>query len=159
MKYEILKFKIAVDKVFCRFQVYRPNHQDYDAFEFTTADKPAPALLNKIMEFRKPLLELCELPAEDEEIRKVEVTSFSFSWSGEKHIMGATITGERKLKDRNSPLILNTPHLIEDWHSDKGDEKQLLPRYLVELIYSLFELIIAFIDGEREQLDLFNKAG
>lgn len=159
MKYEPLKFKfLPDDKIFCSFQIKR-SVDEYDQFNFTTVDKPAPGLINQTMLFRKHVLNLCELSETDDEIHKLEIKSFSFSWSGEKHIMGCTVSATRKLSGSNSPLILNTPHKIEDFHSDNGDEKQLLPGKLVKDIYELMLHINAFIDGEREQLNLFKKVG
>ncbi|MDZ7763236.1 MAG: hypothetical protein U5K00_02255 [Melioribacteraceae bacterium] len=157
MKYEPLKFKfLPEDKIFCSFQIKR-SEDEYDQFNFTTVDKPAPDLINQAMLFRKHVLNLCELPEKDEEIQKLEIKSFSFSWSGEKHIMGCTVTAARKLSGSNTPLILNTPHKIEDFHAEDGDSKQLLPADLVNDAYELMLQINAFIDGEREQLDLFKK--
>ncbi|KUG25892.1 hypothetical protein ASZ90_004279 [hydrocarbon metagenome] len=157
MKYEPLKFKfLPEDKIFCTFQIKR-SEDEYDQYNFTTVDKPAPGLLNQSLLFRKYVLNLCELPESEEEIHKLEIKSFSFSWSGEKHIMGCTISASRKLSGSNSPLILNTPHKIEDFHADNGDTKQLLPRNMVNDIYELMLHINSFIDGEREQLDLFSE--
>jgi hypothetical protein len=157
MKYEPLKFKfLPDDKILCSFQIKR-NVDEYDQYNFTTVDKPAPGLLNQVVLFRKHVLNLCELPETDEEIHKLEIKSFSFSWSGEKHIMGCTVCAARKLSASNTPLILNTPHKIEDFHADNGDEKQLLPGSMVNDIYELMLHINSFIDGEREQLNLFRK--
>lgn len=157
MKYEPLKFKFLSDeKIFCSFQIKR-SEDEYDQFNFTTIDKPAPGLINQVMLFRIHVLNLCELPETEEEIQNLKIKSFSFSWSGEKHLMGCTITAARQLSGSHSPLILNTPHKIEDFHSDIGDPKQLLPRNMVNDIYELMLHINSFIDGEREQLNLFNK--
>ncbi len=157
MKYEPLKFKfLPEEKIFCSFQIKRSEDQ-YDQYNFTTVDKPAPALLNHVMLFRKHVLSLCELPETEDEIRKLGIKSFSFSWSGEKHIMGCTVSATRILSGSNSPLVLNTPFKIEDFHADNGDAKQLLPRNMVNDIYELMLHINSFIDGEREQLDLFSE--
>lgn len=155
MKYEILKFKLLPDKkIFCSFQIRR-NEDNYDKYEFTTIDKPLPSLLNYFLLFRKYVLTLCELPETEDEIRKIDIKSFTFSWSGEKHIMGCTVSAAKMLSNSNSPLTLNTPFKIEEFHSGVGDDRQLLPRDMVNDIYEFMLHINSFIDGEREQMDLF----
>jgi len=70
--------------------------------------------------------------------------------------MGCTISALKSLPDRNIPLVINTPYLIEDYYSDQGDPASLLPCDLVILIYEIQKEAESFLVGFRSQLNLFS---
>lgn len=150
----ITRFKFnKAGKVRVEYEVARGG-EDWDEYGFTSKDKPTPELQNKVTEFRKYVNDICELNLNDDQMHRLEVRGFSFSFAGEKEVMGCTITAIKKLHKSNSPLIINTPHKIEDYYAEQGDPNQLMPDGMADDLRELIELIEKYIDGERAQEEL-----
>jgi len=147
----ITRFKInKAGKVRCEYEIAR-GEEEFDEYGFTSKDKPVPELENKFKEFGEYVDDICELNLEEHQMYRLEVRGFSFSYAGDKEVMGCTITAIKKLSNSNSPLILNTPHKIAEFYSDHGSEKQLMPDGMYDDLKELCELIQKYIDGERAQ--------
>lgn len=156
MKPQINKFKLAKnDRYYVSYSILRNDPENSDDYTLDTLDKPAPSLLNKIMVFRKWVNEICEFNLKKDDLKSLIIRGFSFSHS--KGILGVTVMAQKELRYSNSPLIINTPHKIEDFYSSGGgDKKQLLPSQMVNDAYELVDEIIDFIKGNRAQMNLFS---
>ncbi|MCK9210350.1 MAG: hypothetical protein M0P61_05870 [Ignavibacteriaceae bacterium] len=155
MNTEFTKIKIVDDRIHLEWQVRR-NDDSFDTFSLDSKDKPAPSFSLKLLDFRSFVNDICDLRLNETELHTLEIRGLSLSYSGDKHIMGTTITALKALPGRNAPLVVNTPHLIEDYYSDNGDPKCLLPQDLVTLIYEIQFEAEHFIKGFRLQLNLFD---
>jgi len=160
MKNEFTKIKLVPKKNDCpprtilSWQIKRED-DSYDTFTLESKDEPAPSFLLRFLELREFVNDICDLRLADDELHKLSILSVSLSYASEKHILGATITALKTLPNRNAPLVINTPHLIEDYYSDSGDPASLLPQDLVTLIYEIQEEADDFVKGFRMQMNLF----
>lgn len=136
------------------WQVKRTD-DTYDTFSLDSKDQPSPSLPLKFLDLRDFVNNICDLRLKDDEFHNLTILSISLSYASEKHVMGAVITALKSLPGRNTPLVINTPYLIEDYYSDQGDPTSLLPRDLVILIYEIQKEAENFIKGFRSQLNLF----
>ena len=126
----------------------------WDEYTFTCSEAPRPELLTALSKLAPHVIEMCELPTSY--LTRIDVRSVSFSYGGEKEVMGATITSQMKLEDSYSNLNLNTPHKASDSYSDApADEKQLLSDDCISDLGHLCEEVELYIDGERAQGKLF----
>ena len=126
-----------------------------DEHSFTSLEPALPSLYEALSTLAQDVVEMCELPAED--LDRIIVTGVSFSYAGEHHTMGATITAQKKLAKSNQPLILNTPHKIEDFYGQTGSFEQLLEGDCLDRLKMLQKEAERYIDGERSQSDMFQK--
>lgn len=150
--------KIKYSSKTLRIKIEWQDAADEDANKFSFDNKreiPA-SFKNAFLDLRKHVNKLCELGMKEDEMYLLEVVGVSLSWS--HGVMGATITALKTLKDSNQPLVLNTPHKIEDFYSENGgDEKQLMPSDAVNDIIKLMAEAKAFIKSKEVQMDLFGE--
>ncbi len=126
----------------------------YDDYSFTCSEAPRPELLKTLQALAPHVIEMCELPKSYVDI--INVTGVSFSYGGEKEVMGATIISQMKLNQSNCDLNLNTPYKASDSYSEApADEKQLLSDACVNALFYLCEEIKMYINGDRAQIKLF----
>lgn len=149
----ILKAKYAKFKVTLEWEV-KNKKGDWDQYTMTCSDEPLPAFKEALAALDQDVLEMCEQP--ENYLTRIVVTGVSFDYSGEKEVLGATITGQMNLHKSNVPLNLNTPHKIKEFYADDGDPKQLLTEDCAERLKGLATQAEAYIDGERAQGELFS---
>lgn len=136
------------------------NNESWDEISYTSSTKAQDSFHTALQALANDVIDMCELP--DEYREKIQVSGVSFSYGGEKEIMGATIIASMFLQRSNVNLNLNTPHKIrEPYSGDVGgrDErgKQLLS---TECVYHLDALITEakeFIRTVKKKLPLFQK--
>lgn len=156
----ITKVKLGKDsKVHIEYKVERmvKDTPDYDEFTLNCVDKPLPAFELVFIKLRKHVLEICELPSDETDIAKVIVKGVSFSYSGESDVMGVTITASRTLAKSNAPLIINTPHKFDRPHNENQGTEMCLSDDCALLLAELLEQAEKYLDGERAQLEMFDK--
>ena len=117
----------------------------------------SPSFTNAIGALAPFVCEMCELKKED--TKKIIVKGVSFSFSGEDEVMGAVITAHKTLVNSNTPLVMNTPHKIEEFYGELGDDKQLLPEDCAVALHKTAKEAEKFVNGERAQMDLFQSTG
>jgi hypothetical protein len=129
----------------------------WDDYSFTCSEKPR-LEFNQALEALAPhVVEMCELP--DSYLNRIEVRGVSFSYGGDKEVMGATISASMKLDKSNQNLNLNTPHKASDSYNEyPADPKQLLSDGCVDALDEFISEVSAYIRGERAQGKLFNVA-
>ena len=87
---------------------------------------------------------------------RVKFGSVSFSWT--KEIMGATVSTRVNVERRQSPVILTVPHAPSQPYADGGDPEMCLGEELTAALWKLHAEALAYIDGRRRQLGLFDPA-
>ena len=126
-----------------------------DEFTLRSGDIPLPKMLNTFLKLRDAVVELLELPSNDEEVKKITVTKVSFDYSGEDNRMGAVISGKRALKLSGGNMAVNTPHKFA--YAGKKAENQVFGKAITDLLETLQEEAIKYVNGERSQGELFKK--
>lgn len=160
MSRQITKIKLGKDsKVHIEYRVPRTTESgdDFDQFVLDCVDKPLLALELAMLNLRKHVLDICEMPIDDTEVMKVKVKGVSFSYSGENDVMGATITASRTLERSNAPLMINTPHKFAEPHNENQGMKMCLSDDCILVLVELLEQGEKYLDGERAQLEILNK--
>jgi len=146
----IKKVKIQSDDRILIVYEQKNNTGKIDELSLNCAERAEPTFYKSLQALNESVAEICEIDKPE----KIIVTGITFSYSGEKEVMGAVITAQRKLLHSNCPLNLNTPHKIETFHAEKGDDKQLLPEKSINLLYKVHEECERYINGNREQQKL-----
>ncbi len=151
----IRKIKLSDEKVKIEYEILAGD-KIKEEYSLTSIDKPLPSFSKAMQVLAQSVVEICELP--DIDINHITVYGVSFSYGGEKQVMGAVITAQKKLKKTDAPLNLNTPHKTEDFYGETGNASQLLDDLTVDKLYAVMEEAKKYIDGERKQGDLFKEA-
>lgn len=133
------------------------NSGKMDEYSMTCSDKARPEFYDVMQALATEVIDMCELP--NDYIDRILVRSVSFSYGGDKEVMGATITAQMVLNKSNCNLNLNTPHKASDSYSDgDADEKQLLSADCIDALKALCAEAELYIDGDRAQMKLFDAA-
>ena len=150
------KVKITKDdKVSVSWKVMNKK-ESWDEHSMTCAEEADPSFYDSLKVLAKTFCDICELP--DTEIQNIIITGVSFSYSGDEEILGATIIGQKKLSKSDVNLNINTPHKFEKLHNENGDPKKLLPEESIDLLHRVREEAFRYVDGERSQMNVFQKA-
>ena len=127
----------------------------WDEYVVNCSERPNSSFRGALAALIPYVVEMCELPQSYEP--RVTVGSVSFSYGGEKEVMGATISASMALDNSNCPLNLNTPHKASESYTDsEGDPKALLSEECVVVLDELSYQAQRYLDGDREQLGLFD---
>ena len=155
METRIKKIKFtSTDKISIQYEKINSKLSTWDEYSMTCADLPRPQLRTAMQDLGPQVIEMCELPKNY--LDRITVTGVSFSYGGEKEVMGATITSQMKLSFSNCDLNLNTPHKAsESYNEYEADPKQLLTDECVDALYILCDEIKLYINGERAQVSMF----
>lgn len=145
--------KTETIKIRIEYEVKNASKNEWDEMVLTSSDEAKESFHEALQALSIDVVEMCELPEDYKE--RVIVRSVSFSYGGKNDTMGATITATMKLLRSNVPLNINTPHKIEEFYSDEGDEAQLLSEDCVHRLYELGYQAELFMKGERAQIPLF----
>ena len=125
-----------------------------DEFSFSCSDEPKPEFVKALRDLDQDVLEMCELP--DEFLDRIRTSGVSFSYGGENETMGAVLIASMILNKSNVALNLNTPHKIEKFYGETGDEMQLLNPNCVVRLNHLVSEAEDYVKGIRAQGNLFN---
>lgn len=152
MTRDVTKISWDGERVKIRFEV--PREDGVDEFEMSCIDVPAPSLTKGLQALKPHVRDILELPPAYCEW--LDIRGVSFSYGGEGRVMGATITALKKLKAANAPLVLNTPHLASaPYGDDENGTEKLLSSATVETLRELQAEVLAYVDGQRAQHDMF----
>lgn len=155
MKIRIKKIKFTpTEKISIQYEKRNEKVPSWDEYSMTCSDLPRPQLRNAMQNLKPYVIEMCELP--EGYLNRITVTGVSFSYGGEREVMGATITSQMKLSLSNCDLNLNTPHKASEPYSDyEADPKQLLSYECVVALDELCDEVVKYINGERAQVSVF----
>ena len=124
--------------------------EDDDEFEVISGDAPAPRLVKALEALRGSIATICELPAKYADDLEVRGASFTYV----KDVMGATITGAKKVTTSNSPFMIHTPYLPASVSSEAEGPKACLTERTVEALEELQAAALDYVNGKRAQLSL-----
>jgi hypothetical protein len=150
MNRDIKKISWDSERVKIKFEV--PRTDGVDEYEMSCVDAPAPTLTAALSNLRRHVADICELPFSYCE--KMEIRGVSFSYGGDDRVMGAVITALKPLSTAVAPLVLNTPHLSSAPYNDTDEMTPLLSKHACGDLMILQAEVLAYIDGQRAQLDL-----
>lgn len=128
----------------------------------TSYSRPEPEFTEALQAFVGPVMNLLELPSGFDE--DLEIIGLSINYEGgweddELPRRGLVVTCLKKLDRAYAPLVLNTPHLREFMEGDPdGDDNHYLPPEFLSRLHEIQMRARRFIDGKREQGDLFDQA-
>ncbi len=146
----LLKFKLDDDGVLVKYEdVDQESVRETHTVE--SPERPIKGLRDALSMMAAHLCTMAELPstwAKEIEIRGVTETHTN-------DVRGLVVTGLRKLRGSNAPLVLNSPHFTECPYSEDGDSDVGI--YTATCGADLDDLerwVWGYLDGEREQLQL-----
>lgn len=153
----ICKIKISKEnRVEINYQ-QKSQSGEWNDYSMSCVEKGEPGLYTSLDELRQDVIEMCEQP--DHYIDRITVKSVSFSYGGEKEVMGATISAAMTLLHSNCPLNMNTPHKASESYNDyEADVNQLLSGDCVERLWALQKAAERYVDGVRAQGSLFDES-
>jgi hypothetical protein len=125
----------------------------YDEFSITSLSPAKDSFHDAMKALVEDVVDMCELPEKHAE--RIIVKGVSFSYGGERQVMGAVIISQMLLKKSNMSLNINTPHKTEEFYAKDGDPKQILNGDCVERLLALKKEAEAYVAGERMQVDMF----
>ncbi len=114
----IEKFKYDWETYRTKIQWRNSNTDDAGRFSFEIIAELPNEIKEILLQLREYVKEVCEL---DVPLHQITIIGVSYSWT--KEIMGVTVTALRELLNSNSPLVINTPHKIEQFYAETGSEK------------------------------------
>jgi hypothetical protein len=126
-----------------------------DEFSFSCSDEPKPSFIKALGDLAQDALSMCELP--DDYLNRIRISGVSLSYGGENETMGCVIIAQMILHKSNVVLNLNTPHKIEEFYGETGDESQLLSEPCTGRIKTLITEAGDYVKGIRAQQNLFNQ--
>jgi hypothetical protein len=151
VKYESNK-KTGIERLVIAYQEKNKN-DGWDDMTLESAEAPRPEFTKRLQDLAPQVVEMCELP-EDRQPR-IKVRGVSFSYGGEKEVMGAVISASMELLHSVSPLNLVTAHKSSEPYSDGGfDERQILAPKCCMALRELQREAMLFVNGERAQQEL-----
>lgn len=146
--------KTSDDKIHVEYE--RMNDQgQWDEHSMKSNQQPAPSFDLALDNLIPHVEEMCELPEGDHQQFPYTVRGVSFSYGGENETLGATITVTRSLRNSNSPLVLNTPHKIEEPYAEGADETQVMTTDCLIDLKTLQAEADSYLNGKRAQKDMF----
>lgn len=159
MNRRILKVKREKDK---KTSKYIKIHVEYtqknlaggtDELVLICPEEPLPSLHAAFDALAECAIMESELTSEL--IPRTKVSSVSFSYGGEKEVMGAVITASVKMLHANCPLNINTPHKPSAPYTDNAnDETPCLDDHTIDCLLALMDETNKYLDGERLQMKL-----
>ncbi|MCG8400025.1 MAG: hypothetical protein MJA84_00340 [Firmicutes bacterium] len=131
--------------------VYEKRSQGaWDEYSLSCSEAARPEFYAALGTLAPHVVEMCELPKNY--VEKIKVRGVSFSYGGEKEVMGATISASMELRDSYPDLNLNTPHKASEMYSDSPpDEKQLLTDRCTDDLEYVQDECQVYIRGDRAQ--------
>jgi hypothetical protein len=128
-----------------------------DEMSMKCADQARPQFYQSLQKMAGHWSDILEL--QDFDV-KPTVSSVSFSWAEDDEglaVMGMTIYGSCQLSKSTGVWGCNTPHRIEKHYGKDGDEGQIMSDDMIDDAYALLSEAERYINGEREQLSLFDQ--
>jgi len=117
-----------------------------------------PELFLILENLRRDVLEIDELTEINE--TNIEINSILFSYSGENKIMGAIFHFYRKLVETpGSKILIPTPKKFVEPINDALEPTNVFTENCAERVLALSEEIVKYIEGKRQQKDLFEEEG
>lgn len=114
----------------------------------TSKAHPHPDFVEALAALVDDVVDICGLPLAYEEGLRVQ--SVTFSYSEKTGSSGAVVTALKSLAMSSAPLVLNTPHLVED------GEAGVMTSHMRTRLRGLESEAQQYLSGKRAQGDLFD---
>lgn len=145
--------RIKGDRVNIKFQS-GGGEAGYDEYDIICKEEPKPDFHKALDDLKPHLTELCELPAKDTKLTKIN--GVDFTYAGENDVMGAVIMGTKALVNSDAGLALNSPHKTDGaYKGEKADPKTLLGKDLVKALKKVQKEAANYLEGIRHQTNIF----
>lgn len=120
-----------------------------------SSEQPLSTFVDALQSFTPFVIDLLEIPEE----WRANLTVTTLNLSEDKNgYRGLIVTATRPVpKAYDRPLVLNTP-LVREGSDEASDEACTLPDEVLELIGLVETEAVRYLNGEREQRELFNKS-
>ncbi len=148
LRFKKIKVQKKDDRIYLEYENVQGEEVLHEQM-LRSADKARPEFHLALQALRTDVIEMCELPETDADY--IIVKSISLSWAGPEQTMGCTITAQKTLKKSMCPLLLNTPHKIEKFYAEHGDERALLSYNCLANIREVIKEAGLYLNGERAQ--------
>ena len=110
-------------------------------------EPPAADFLAALEGLAEWVVDICELG--EEKTSAVKVGGVSFSYAGERDVMGATISAGLDLASHPAPWQINTPHKPSEPYSEGGDASVCLASGCVRALKLVQARAVEFVEGKR----------
>lgn len=140
----LLKFKLKDSDVFVKYEKPSESAAIPDTVTLESGEAPRSELRDAMKALRADVVEMTELPIDEDELTVIGVSFTHGDYDG------VVVTALRELENSNAPLVLNTPHFTNDEEADVG----VYSMDCQERLDDLESLVFAYVDGERQQLEL-----
>lgn len=133
---------------------YESGDANRDEFSLICKQAPMQSFYDSLDKLNIHVIEMCELP--EDYLDRIIVRGVTFSYGGEKEVMGATIIARMRLNQSNVDLNLNTPYKASESYSESpADEAQMLSYECVTDLNFVIIEAMKYVNGERAQIGLF----
>jgi hypothetical protein len=134
----LLKFKINDEGCLVKYEQDRDSGSP-DTITLESMGGPNTELKAALKGMAEHLLAICEMPAAME--KDVTIIGVTLTHNDENG-RGVVITGTRKLKKIDAPMVLNSPHTAEYGYR------------CADSLNELEKQVFAYVDGSRQQMTL-----
>jgi len=147
----IKKVKLKDGRVNIAYQ--RGAEDSWDDYTLSCKQCARPSFYDAVDNLRPEAIKIFEMPIL---VENLKITGVTYSYGGPNDTMGATLVAQMTLKHSVVPLNLVTPHKTEEYYNgENGDPDTLLSGDCAECLQDLAKECKRYINGEREQADLF----
>lgn len=137
-----LKFDPSKPGLFVAWEDWDQEAGRFEECTLKCNERPRTALLEALLNMRRYLIEICELPASWEDEIRIRGLTIKEDSNG---ITGIVISGIRELRGSEAPLVLNSPYVVEESEDDLGVYSDECAGDLVDLA----ALVWRYLDGDR----------
>lgn len=113
--------------------------------------EPDPEVFTLMDKLKPFVIEMCELPKSS----SVTISGISLSYHGEMETQAAIITFQKKLKEGNAAITINTPLKYVERTGEDTPVSQVMSQPMAELMEKITKGAVSFVKGLRKQTDLF----
>ena len=138
-------------KIHLSWELTSHGENDVAQASLTSEDEPLAEFIEALDAFEDDVLCLLELPQQYKE--GLEVTKLAINREADDGRLGLVITAVKALGCGS--LVLNTPHLRE--RTEEGDPGEgHVTSVQFDRIYAIEEAAERFVNGQRQQVDMFD---
>lgn len=146
--------RISVTKKGVELAYERADEHKVEEIKATSSERPLPSFADAMQAFTPFVIDLLEIPDDWQSALTITTLNLSADKNGNRGLIVTATKPVAKAYDR--PLVLNTP-LVREGGDEPSDEACVLPDEVLELISLAEEEAVRYLNGEREQRELFDK--
>jgi hypothetical protein len=144
--------RISVTKKGVELAYERADEHKVEEIKATSSERPLPSFADAMQAFSPFVIDLLEIPDDWQSALTITTLNLSADKNGNRGLIVTATKPVAKAYDR--PLVLNTP-LVREGGDEPADEACVLPDEVLELIALAEDEAVRYLNGEREQRELF----